>query len=414
MSQDRSPFDIAIEQFDNAVRYLDIEPGIADVLRQPKREVTVALPVRMDDGSLRVFTGYRVQHSVAMGPSKGGIRYHPNVTLDEVKALAMWMTWKCAVADLPFGGAKGGIICDPKTMSRDELERLTRRFTAEIAPVIGPMVDVPAPDVNTDAQTMAWIMDTYSAHAGNEQLAVVTGKPLGVGGSRGREEATGRGVMITAMEALRARRMDLTGVTVAVQGFGNVGSVSARLLQEAGATVVAGSDSCGGIYCPSGLDISDVLRHKAESGSVVGYPGTDSITNGEVLEVPCQVLVPAALEKVITGRNVDRIQAEVIVEGANGPTTPDADRVLFDRGVTVVPDILANSGGVTVSYFEWVQNLQAFYWSEEEVNARLRDYVTRAYREVQAVAEAKGVDMRVAAYIKAISRVVQAVTLRGV
>ncbi len=414
MTQKLSPFQIALEQFDNAVRYMDIDPGVAEMLRHPKRELTVNFPVKMDDGSLRIFTGYRVQHSVAAGPAKGGLRYHPDVTLDEVKALAMWMTWKCAVVDLPFGGAKGGVICNPKEMSRDELERLTRRFTTEISCVIGPMVDVPAPDVNTNPQTMAWIMDTYTIHTGAEQLAVVTGKPLEVGGSRGREEATGRGVMITALEALRAKRMDPTEATVVVQGFGNVGSVSARLLQECGAKVVAVSDSRGGIYCSKGLDVCGVIRHKAESGSVVGYPGSDCVSNEEVLEVPCQVLVPAALEEVIHAGNADRIRADVIVEGANGPTTPDADRILFDRGALVVPDILANAGGVTVSYFEWVQDLQVYFWSEEEVNAHLRDHVIRAYQHVHAIAEQKGVDMRVAAYIKAIARVARALELRGI
>ena len=414
MTQKQSPFEIALEQFDNAVPYIDIDPGVAEMLRHPKRELTVNFPVKMDDGSLQIFTGYRVQHSVAAGPAKGGLRYHPDVTLDEVKALAMWMTWKCAVVDLPFGGAKGGVICNPKELSRDELERLTRRFTTEISCMIGPMVDVPAPDVNTNAQTMAWIMDTYTIHSGAEQLAVVTGKPLEVGGSRGREEATGRGVMITALEALRARRIDPTEATVSVQGFGNVGSVSARLLQECGAKVVAVSDSRGGIYCSKGLDVADVLRHKRESGSVIDYPGSDCITNEEVLEVPCQVLVPAALEEVIHEGNADRIRADVVVEGANGPTTPEADRVLFDRGVVVVPDILANAGGVTVSYFEWVQDLQVYFWSEEEVNAHLRDHVIRAYQQVEAIAQEKGVDLRVAAYIKAITRVARALELRGI
>jgi glutamate dehydrogenase (NAD(P)+) len=414
MPQRLSPFQIALEQFDNAVRHLDIDPDVAEMLRYPKRELTVNFPVKMDDGSLRMFTGYRVQHSVAAGPAKGGLRYHPDVTLDEVKALAMWMTWKCAVVDLPFGGAKGGVICDPKTMSLSELERLTRRFTTEISCMIGPMVDVLAPDVNTNPQTMAWIMDTYTMHTGAEQLAVVTGKPLEVGGSRGREEATGRGVMITALEALRSRGIDPAETTVAVQGFGNVGSVSARLLQGCGAKVVAVSDSRGGIYCSRGLDVCDVQRHKAESGSVVGYPGSDRLNNNELLEVPCNVLVPAALEEVIHEGNADRIKAKVVVEGANGPTTPNADRILFDRGVLVVPDILANAGGVTVSYFEWVQDLQVYFWSEDEVNAHLREHVAHAYEQVQAIAREKGVDMRVAAYIKAITRVARALTLRGI
>lgn len=414
MSQKLSPFQIALEQFDNALRYLNIDPGIADMLRYPKRELTVNFPVKMDDGSLRMFTGYRVQHSVAAGPAKGGLRYHPDVTLDEVKALAMWMTWKCAVVNLPFGGAKGGVICNPKELSRDELERLTRRFTTEIMCIIGPKIDVPAPDVNTNPQTMAWIMDTYTLHSGDEQLAIVTGKPLEIGGSRGREEATGRGVMITALQALRSKEIDPTEVSVVVQGFGNVGSVSARLMQECGAKVVAVSDSRGGIYCSRGLDVYDVMRHKAENGSVIGYPGSDCLTNEELLELPCEVLVPAALEEVIHEDNADRIRAEVIVEGANGPTTPNADRILFDRGIMVVPDILANAGGVTVSYFEWVQDLQVYFWSEEEVNAHLHAHVTRAYEHVQAIAQEKKVDMRVAAYIKAIARVARALTLRGI
>jgi len=414
MAQKVSPLQAALEQFDNAIRYVDIDPDIAEILRHPKRELTVHFPVKMDDGSLRIFTGYRVQHSADVGPAKGGLRYHPAVTLDEVKALAMWMTWKCAVVDLPFGGAKGGIVCNPKEMSRGELERLTRRFTTEISCVIGPMIDVPAPDVNTNAQTMAWIVDTYTMHSGSQQLAVVTGKPLELGGSRGREEATGRSVMITSLEAMRSKGMDPSSATAAVQGFGNVGSVSARLLQEAGIKVVAVSDSRGGIHCSQGLDVRRVIRHKAEHGSVVGYPGADCLSNEELLEVPCDVLVPAALEEVIHERNADRIKAKVVVEGANGPTTPAADRILQDRGILVVPDILANAGGVTVSYYEWVQDLQVYFWTEEEVNARLSEHITRTYQQVQAIAREKGVDMRVAAYIKAIGRVARAVSLRGI
>ena len=414
MSPQQSPFEIALQQFDSAVRHLDVAPGIAEVLRHPKREMTTNFPVRMDDGSIRVFTGYRVQHNTAVGPAKGGIRFHPDVSLDEVRALAMWMTWKCSVVDLPFGGGKGGVICDPKQLSQGELERITRRFASEISCMIGPMVDVPAPDVNTNPQMMAWIMDTYGTHCGQQQLAVVTGKPIEIGGSLGRVEATGRGVMISAAEALRLQRRSLSGATVAVQGFGNVGAISAKLIEQEGATIVAASDSRGGVYCPKGIDVCSLLQHKHETGSVVGFRGADGLSNGELLEIPCDVLVPAALEEAIHAGNADRVQAKVIVEGANGPTTPEADRILCERGAIVVPDILANAGGVTVSYFEWVQDLQSFFWTEEEVNARLRNQMVRAFEQVVAIAEQKRVDLRVAAYIKAIDRVAKAVTLRGI
>ncbi len=414
MDQTRSVYEIAVEQFDNAARYVDIRPDIAEMLRKPKREVTVNFPVRMDDGSVRIFTGYRVQHNVAVGPSKGGIRFHPDVTLDEVRALAMWMTWKCSVVDLPFGGGKGGVICDPKQLSMGELERITRRYATEIACMIGPMSDIPAPDVNTTPQIMAWIMDTYAMHSGAQAFPVVTGKPVELGGSLGRNEATGRGVMLTAIEALESQGIPIEGAKVAVQGFGNVGSTAAYLLQDEGARIVAVSDSQGGIYNPDGLDVRDVIRHKQATHSVTGYPGTRPVVNAELLELPCDLLVPAALEGVIHAGNAPNIKARVIAEGANGPMTPEADEILFKRGVMVVPDILANAGGVTVSYFEWVQALQSFYWSLEEVNGHLYKHVTRSFDQVMAISREKQVNLRVAAYIKAIARVAKAIELRGI
>ncbi|NLG49620.1 MAG: Glu/Leu/Phe/Val dehydrogenase [Chloroflexi bacterium] len=409
----KSAYEIAVEQFDNTLPYLHLDPGVAEIMRAPKREMTVRFPVQMDDGTIRVFTGYRVQHSTAAGPAKGGIRFHPNVTLDEVKALAMWMTWKCAVVDLPFGGAKGGVVCNPKEMSLRETENLTRRFTTEISGIIGPMADVPAPDVNTNSQTMAWVMDTYAMHTGIQSSAIVTGKPIELGGSQGRTEATGRGVMISALAALQAKGIPIQGARVAVQGFGNVGAISAYLLQDQGAIVVAVSDSRGGIWNPNGLDVRDVLRYKAETGSVVGYPNTEAISNGDVLIVDCDVLVPAALEGAIHAGNAGQIKAQVIVEGANGPTTPEADEILNGNGRLLIPDILANAGGVTVSYFEWVQDLQSFFWSEAQVNARLQQYMSSAFDQVYAISQREQVSMRTAAYIKAISRVAKAIQLRG-
>jgi len=413
-SEGKSPYEIAVEQFNNAVEYLDIKAGIVDMLRKPKRELTVHFPVKMDDASVKIFTGYRVHHSTARGPTKGGIRYHPGVTLDEVKALAMWMTWKCAVVGIPYGGAKGGVICNPKEMSLHELENLTRRYATEISVIMSPGGDIPAPDVNTNPQIMAWIMDTYSMHKGYTVPAVVTGKPIQVGGSLGRTEATGRGVMFTVREALAHRDMPIEGATVVVQGFGNVGSIGAYLLQDIGCKIVGASDSRGGIYNPRGFDARDVKRFKSETGSVVGYPGTDSVTNEELLELECDVLVPSALEKVITSENADRIKAKIIAEGANGPTTPEADRILTDKGVFVIPDVLANAGGVTVSYFEWVQGLQFFFWSEQDINLRLQDIMVRAFQDVRTISEKKGVDMRIAAYILAIERVTEAVMTRGI
>jgi glutamate dehydrogenase (NAD(P)+) len=411
---EESPFEIAQRQFDNAAKYLDLKAGIKAKLRVPKRELTVYFPVKMDDGSIQMFTGHRVQHNLSRGPAKGGIRYHPDVTLDEVRALAMWMTWKCAVVNIPYGGAKGGVVCNPKKMSERELERLTRRFTSEIIMFIGPDSDIPAPDVNTSAQTMAWIMDTYSMTKGYSVPAVVTGKPVEIGGSLGRREATGRGVMFTTREALKHLGMPIEGTRVVVQGFGNVGAIGAQLLQEMGCTVVAASDSRGGVYNPKGLNVEDVIRHKAETGTVVGYPGTDEVTNKELLELDCEVLVPAALENEITVENADRVKARVIAEGANGPTTPEADDILFDKGAFVIPDILANAGGVTVSYFEWVQGLQSFFWSEDEVNANLEKIMVKAFQDVLAISQRREVNMRIAAYILAIDRVATATLLRGI
>ena len=411
---EKSAYEIALEQFDNAVKYLDIKEGVKQMLRVPKRELTVNFPVKMDNGSVKIFTGYRVHHSTVLGPSKGGIRYHPDVTLDEVRALAMWMTWKCAVVGLPFGGAKGGVVCNPKKMSLQELENLTRRYATEISILMSPEGDIPAPDVNTNPQIMAWIMDTYSMHCGYTTPAVITGKPIEIGGSLGRFEATGRGVMFTTRQALRHLGIPIEGATVVVQGYGNVGSVSAYLLQSKGCKIIAVSDSRGGIYNPRGLDARDVLRHKRETGTVLEYPGAEKITNEEILELRCDVLVPAALEKVITEKNADRIKARIIAEGANGPTTPEADAILREKGVFVIPDILANAGGVTVSYFEWVQGLQYFFWSERDVNVKLREIMERSFDSVLAVAEEKGVDMRIAAYILAIGRCAKATMIRGI
>ena len=410
----RTPYEIAVAQFDKAAAYLPLKTGIREMLRLPKRELTVNFPVKMDDGSVQMFTGYRVHHSAVRGPTKGGIRYHPDVTLDEVRALAMWMTWKCAVVGIPYGGAKGGVVCDPKKMSPSELENLTRRYATEIAVLMSPEGDIPAPDVNTNAQIMAWIMDTYSMHRGYSTPAVVTGKPVEIGGSLGRTEATGRGVMFTAREAMKHRGIRMEGATVAVQGYGNVGSVAAYLLQDKGCTIIAVSDSQGGAYNPKGIDARDVLRFKRETGTVVGYPGSDRISNEELLELECDVLVPSALENVITQHNAPRVKARIIAEGANGPTTPEADEILYDRGIFVVPDVLANAGGVTVSYFEWVQGLQFFFWSEREINIQLREIMVRSFEDVLRISQEKKVDMRVAAYILAIGRVAEATMIRGI
>jgi glutamate dehydrogenase (NAD(P)+) len=410
---DTNPFENALEQLDIAWEYLKLEPGVRDILRQPKRIVTVSLPVKMDDGSINVFTGYRVQYNDARGPFKGGIRYHPAVTLDEVKALSAWMTWKCSVADIPFGGAKGGVICDPKKMSQGELERLTRRYAAAISNIIGPDQDIPAPDVYTNAQVMAWILDTYSLIKGHAVPGVVTGKPISLGGSLGRDTATGRGAAFCTREAAKAMKIPLKGATVAVQGYGNAGSNYAIILEEMGAKIIAVSDSQGWIYDRQGLDAKKVLAYKGKGGSVVGYPGAEKITNEELLQTNCDVLCPAALENAITKDLVKGVKAKLIVECANGPTTPEADRVLDAKGVFLVPDILANSGGVIVSYLEWVQNLDRLYWTEEEVNSRLEKKITSAFRAVHQEAERRGVSMRTGALIVGVGRVADAVRTLG-
>ncbi len=404
---------VAQSQFDHAADKLDLDEGMRRVLRVPQRELTVNFPVTMDDGSVAVFTGHRVQHNVSRGPGKGGIRYHQDVSLDEVRALAMWMTWKCAVVNIPYGGAKGGVIVDPKKLSIREVEGLTRRFTTEISPLIGPERDIPAPDVNTNAQTMAWIMDTYSMHHGYTIPGVVTGKPIAVGGSLGRNEATARGAVFTLEQWSKATGMPLAGATVAIQGYGNAGSIAAALLAAEGSRIVAVSDSTGGIHNAAGLDPAKVSSWKQEHGTVVGFPGSDRITNQAILEVECDILVPAALENQITRHNAPDVRARVIAEAANGPTTPEADEILFDRGVFMIPDILCNAGGVTVSYFEWVQDMQSFFWSEERINQSLREIMDRAFDAVHDMSERHEVDMRTAAYMVAVARVAEATTLRG-
>jgi glutamate dehydrogenase (NAD(P)+) len=404
---------VAQQQFDLAADRLDLDDGMRRVLRVPQRELTVNFPVTMDDGSVRVFTGHRVQHNVSRGPGKGGIRYHQDVSLDEVRALSMWMTWKCACVNIPYGGAKGGVVVDPKKLSIREVEGLTRRFTTEISPLIGPERDIPAPDVNTNAQTMAWIMDTYSMHHGFTIPGVVTGKPIAIGGSLGRNEATARGAVFTLQQWAAAKNQPLQGARVAIQGYGNAGSIAATLLREQGATIVAVSDSSGGIHNPNGLEPSKVGTWKQEHGTVVGFPGADEVSNQELLEVDCDILVPAALEGQITRHNAPRIKAKVVAEAANGPTTPEADAILHDRGVFLIPDILCNAGGVTVSYFEWVQDMQSFFWTEERINESLKEIMDRAFQAVYAMSDRHEVDMRTAAYMVAVARVAEATMLRG-
>ena len=367
----------------------------------------------MDDGRVEVFTGYRVQHNVSRGPAKGGIRYHQDVSLDEVRALSMWMTWKCATVDIPFGGGKGGVIVDPKQLSTREVEGLTRRFTTEISPIIGPDRDIPAPDVNTNAQTMAWIMDTFSMHHGYTISGVVTGKPISIGGSLGRNEATARGAVFTLLQASKVLNLPLSGARVAIQGYGNAGSIAATLLAEQGAVIVAVSDSSGGVHNAGGLDPSKVSAWKREHGSVVGFPGADEVSNAELLEVDCDILVPAALENQVTAANAGNIKARIVAEAANGPTTPEADSILHDNGVFLIPDILCNAGGVTVSYFEWVQDMQSFFWTEDRINESLKEIMDRAFESVHAMSEHREVDMRTAAYMVAVARVAEATTLRG-
>ncbi|MEM3066303.1 MAG: Glu/Leu/Phe/Val dehydrogenase [Nitrososphaerota archaeon] len=402
-----------MRQFEEATQTLGLSQDICDVLRRPERSVTVSLPCRMDDGKLKVFTGYRVQYSSARGPYKGGIRYHPDVTLEEVTALAMLMTWKCAIMDIPFGGAKGGIRCDPKSMSQAELERLTRKYTMAIANIIGPYLDIPAPDVYTDAQTMAWIMDAYSKIKGAPTPAVVTGKPVALGGSEGRFEATGMGVAVVTREVSKYLKRPLKDAKVVVQGFGNAGYISAKLLQEMGCRIIAVSDSKGGIHSHDQLDVEKVLEHKRRTGSVINYEKAENITNEELLESECDFLIPAALENQITAKNADRIKALAVIEAANGPTTPEADRVLFDRGILVVPDTLASAGGVTVSYFEWVQNLTRMKWSLEEVKRNLEMRMVKSFEDVINSAKEYNVSARQAAMIVAVKRVAEAVKALG-
>jgi glutamate dehydrogenase (NAD(P)+) len=408
------PYANAQRQFDIAADLLDLDGNLRKILRVPQRELTVNFPVKMDDGRIEVYTGYRIQHNITRGPAKGGIRYHPATYIDEVRALAMWMTWKCATVNIPYGGAKGAVVVDPKQLSLSELERMTRRYTSEISLLIGPDRDIPAPDVGTNPQVMAWIMDTYSMHSGHTVPAVVTGKPLNIGGSQGRNESTARGLVFVLREASRHLSFDITGAKVAIQGFGNVGSVSARVLDEMGATIVAVGDSRGGIYNRSGLPIADVLAHKHRTGSVADFPEAEHVTNEDLLELPCDILIPAALVSQITASNAGRIKARIIGEAANGPSTPDADQILYDRGVFVIPDILAGAGGVTVSYFEWVQGLQEFFWNEREVNAQLERVMVNAFQSVLRIAQERRVHMRTAAYLLAVDRVARATTTRGI
>jgi glutamate dehydrogenase (NAD(P)+) len=410
-----SAYQTALTQFDQVAERLNMDHSVREVLRSPRRELTVNFPVRMDDGSVRVFTGHRVQHSTARGPAKGGIRYHPMVTLDEVKALAMWMTWKCAVVSLPYGGAKGGVAVDPKALSETELERLTRRYASDIQIIIGPEKDIPAPDMGTDGRVMSWIMDTYSMNQGYVVQGVVTGKPVSIGGTKGRIEATGRGILYITQEATRARGVNLEDATVAVQGFGNVGSNAARLLRSQGVKLVAVSDVTGGVYNPKGFDWHYLQALKEEGTFLSQITGDfDHVTNEELLELPVDILVPAALENQISAHNASLIKAKMVVEGANGPTTPEADRILSDNGIFIVPDILANAGGVVVSYFEWVQDIQSFFWEEDEVNLRLRRIMTKAFEEVYTLAVEQNVSMREAAYMVALRREEEALRFRGI
>ena len=413
MAEHGSIFGAMLQEFDGAARILNLDPGIWKILTHPKRQIIVSCPVQMDNGEIEVFTGYRVQYNITLGPAKGGIRYHPDVCLDEVTALAAWMTWKCAVAHIPFGGGKGGVVCDPTRMSRRELEALTRRYVAEIIDAIGPEKDVPAPDVNTNDQIMAWVMDTYSMHVGHTETAVVTGKPVELGGSLGRREATGRGVMIVTREATRHLGIDLKGASIAIQGCGNVGSVSADLLAQEGARIVATTDWKGGVYNAKGLDIPAMLAYYKEHKTVDKFPGGEPIDNEGLFALGVDVLIPAALENQITAENAGTIRAKIVIEAANGPTTPDAHKMLHERGILVVPDILANSGGVTVSYFEWVQDRYGYFWEEREVNDRLERKMVEAFDDVLQTSLTYKVDLRTAAYIVAISRVGTVTKMRG-
>jgi glutamate dehydrogenase (NAD(P)+) len=414
LPQEGSTYWIALDQFDTAAAVLGLDQGMIDFLRHPRRELTVNFPVTMDDGSVRMFTGYRVHHNTVRGPTKGGIRYHPSVDLNDVRALAMWMTWKCAVVNIPYGGAKGGVVVDPALLSIEELRGLTRRYATEISILMSPEGDIPAPDINTNPQVMAWIMDTYSMHKGYSVPAVVTGKPIPIGGSLGRFEATGRGVMVTTREALKLRGKSLADAKVAVQGFGNVGGVATRLMAEEGATIVAVSDVSGGVANPQGLDVKALQAYVAGHKFIEGFPGGDAITNQELLAYPCDVLAPCALEKQLNAQNAAAVKAWLVAEGANGPTTPEADKILEDKGILIIPDILCNAGGVTVSYFEWVQGLQSFFWSEAEINQRLEHIMVEAFHAVMAEAEKRKIGRRVAAQVLAIGRVAEAADLRGI
>ena len=409
-----NPFENALTQLSETAKIIGLDNGLHQILACPKRVLTVSLPVRMDNGEIKVFMGFRSQHNDARGPFKGGIRYHPQVSIDEVKALSMWMTWKCAVANIPYGGGKGGIICDPKNLSEGEAERLTRRYAFAIADIIGPHTDIPAPDVYTGGREMAWIMDTYSMMKGNYvQPEVITGKPIAIGGSLGRNEATGRGLAITVREAAARLKINVKDALVVVQGFGNAGQFSAQLVEEQGATLIAVSDSKGCVRNRNGISVAKLRKHKEETGSVVNYPGTESITNGELLETDCTILIPAALENQITKQNAGKIKAKIVAEASNGPTTPDADKILFQNQILVIPDILANGGGVTVSYFEWLQNLRREYWTEQEVNNRLDTNITQAFADVYDIHDKNNVDMRKASMILAVNRVVEAIKIRG-
>jgi glutamate dehydrogenase (NAD(P)+) len=408
-----NPFQAMATRFDVAADRLGLDDGVREVLRTPDKELTVAIPVTMDNGKLRVFTGYRVQHNFSRGPCKGGIRYAPDVNLDEVRALAAWMTWKCSVVDVPFGGGKGGVICDPRQLSKGELERITRRYTAGIIDILGPDRDVPAPDVNTNEQTMAWLMDTYSMHVRRTETAIVTGKPLALGGSKGRTEATGRGVMIVTREALKRLGLKPQDVRVVVQGAGNVGGIGAQMLAREGMKIVSMSDIYGAVHDPKGLDVADVLAYLKQHRKLEGYSKAEHLPNTAQLELDCDVLVPAATENQITSKNAERIKAKLVVEGANGPTTVLADQILERRGVMVVPDILANAGGVTVSYFEWVQDRAGYFWTEEVVNTRLEQVMTSSFADVEATAKKHGTSLRIGAYVLAVGRVANVYQLRG-
>jgi glutamate dehydrogenase (NAD(P)+) len=414
LENEKNPWLAAAARFDEAAMRLNLDDGMCKVLRSPAREITVHIPVQLDDGRLEVFTGYRVQHSIARGPAKGGIRFAPDVTLDEVRALASWMTWKCAVVNIPFGGGKGGVICNPNLLSPAELEKLTRRYTAEIIDFIGPERDVPAPDVNTNEQTMAWIMDTYSMHARHTVTAVVTGKPLSLGGSRGRPEATGRGCMIVTTRALERLGLPCEGCRVVIQGFGNVGGMAARLMSAKGFKIICIIEYDGAVYNPQGLDIAALEKHRKETGSITGFSGGEDMDRAEAMFLDCDVLLPAATENVITSLNADRLRCKILCEGANGPTTPLADEILADKKIFVIPDILANAGGVTVSYFEWVQDRQGFFWNEQLVNQRLEEIMVESFDAVVHYAQTHGVNNRIAAYMVALDRVAFAIKLRGI